>query len=95
MRFPGARKLAAIAVPFTLAAGALVFTAIPAQAIQNCTLNQTLLTEAQIAENDGDGWVYAEEELIDEGDYYDANIAYIKAGIAFKQADALFAAACA
>jgi hypothetical protein len=78
-----------------LAAGALVFTAIPAQAIRNCTPNQTLLTEAQIAENDGDGWVYAEEELIDEGDYYDANIAYIQAGIAFKQADALYAAACA
>jgi len=39
--------------------------------------------------------VYAEEELIDEGDYYDANIAYLKAGIAFKQADPLNAAACA
>jgi hypothetical protein len=95
MRFPGTRKFAAIAVPFALAAGALVFTAVPAQAIQNCTPSQTLLTEAQIAENDGDGWVYAEEELIDEGDYYDANLAYLKAGIAFKQADALYAAACA
>jgi hypothetical protein len=37
MRFPGTRKFAAIAVPFALAAGALVFTAIPAQAIRNCT----------------------------------------------------------
>ena len=95
MRFPGTRKFAAIAVAFALAAGALVFTAIPAQSHPELHPNQTLLTEAQIAENDGDGWVYAEEELIDEGDYYDANIAYLKAGIAFKQADPLNAAACA
>jgi hypothetical protein len=78
-----------------LAAGALVFTAAPAQAVRNCTTNLVLLAEAQAAENDGDGWVNAEEFLIDEGDYEDANIAYIQAGIAFKQADVLFAEACA
>jgi hypothetical protein len=54
-----------------------------------------LLAEAQAAENDGDGWVNAEEFLIDEGDYEDANIAYIQAGIAFKQADELYVEACA
>jgi hypothetical protein len=95
MRFPGARRLTAVAVPFALVAGALAFTAVPAQAIRNCTTNQVLLAEAQAAENDGDGWVDAEEFLIDEGDYEDANYAYIMAGIAFKQADQLYAEACA
>lgn len=95
MRFPGARKFAAVAVPFALAAGVLAVTAGPAQAIRGCTTNTTLLAQAQAAENDGDGWVYIEEDDIDEGNYAEANYAYIKAGIAFKLADQLYAEACA
>jgi hypothetical protein len=95
MRFPGGRKFAAVAVPFVVVAGALTFTAIPAHAIVACTPNQTLIQEAQAAQNEGDGWVYVEEDAIDDGDYDLANYAYIKAGIAYKEADKLYALACA
>jgi hypothetical protein len=95
MRFPGARKFAAVAVPFALVAGGIAVTAAPAYATRDCTTNTMLLAQAQAAENEGDGWVYIEEDDIDEGNYAEANYAYIKAGIAFKLADQLYAAACA
>ena len=95
MRIPGARKLAAVAVPFALAAGALALTVTPAQALQNCDTNTQLFAQAQAAEALGDRWVFVEEDAIDEGNYAEANYAYIKAGIAFKLADQLYAEACA
>jgi hypothetical protein len=82
MRVPGMRKLAALAVPFALAAGALAFTATPAHAIQGCTTNTMLLAAAQAAENEGDNWVASEEVFIDDDNYEAANCAYIQAGIA-------------
>src|SRR5579872_2624697 len=69
MRFPGARKFAAVAVPFALVAGALAVTAAPAYATRDCTTNTMLLAQAQAAENEGDGWVFVEEDDIDEGNY--------------------------
>jgi hypothetical protein len=95
MRVPGMRKFAAVAVPFALAAGALAFTATPAHAIQGCTTNTMLLAAAQAAENEGVNWVYSEEVFIDDDNYEAANYAYIQAGIAFKEADRLYAEACA
>jgi hypothetical protein len=95
MRFPGGRKFAAVAVPFVVVAGALTFTAIPAHAIDSCTPNQTLIQEAQGEEQLGDTWVYVEEDAIDEGDYATALLAYVEAGDAFKEADKLYALACA
>ena len=95
MRVPGMRKLAAVAVPSALVVGALAFTATPAHAIQNCTTNTVLLAQAQAAENEGDNWVASEDVFIDDDNYEAANYAYIQAGIAFKEADRLYAEACA
>jgi hypothetical protein len=95
MRFPGARKFAAVAVPFALAAGALAVTAAPAQASRDCTTNTMLLAQAQAAEQEGDRWVYVEEDDIDEGNYSEATYAYVMAGEDYKLADSLYAAACA
>ncbi|HTW00811.1 MAG TPA: hypothetical protein VMF87_10975 [Streptosporangiaceae bacterium] len=95
MRFPSGRRFVAVAVPFALMAGALTFTAVPAHAIDSCTPNQTLIQEAQAAENEGDTWVYAEDVFLDDGDYEAVNYAYLQAGLAFKEADRLYALACA
>jgi hypothetical protein len=54
-----------------------------------------LLAAAQAAENEGVNWVYSEEVFIDDDNYEAANYAYIQAGIAFKEADRLYAEACA
>jgi hypothetical protein len=94
MRVPGMRKIAAIAVPFALAVGALAFTATPAHAMQGCITNTMLLAAAQAAENEGVNWVYSDEVFIDDDNYEAANYAYIQAGIAFKEADRLYAEAC-
>jgi hypothetical protein len=95
MRFPCGRKFAAVAVPLAVVAGALTFTAIPAHAIDSCSPNQTLLQEAQAAESEGDDWVYAEDVFLDDNDYEAVNYAYLQAGLAFKEADRLYALACA
>jgi hypothetical protein len=94
MRIPGARKLAAVAVPFALAAGALAFTVTPAQALQNCDTNTQLFAQAQAAEALGDRWTYVEEDAVDEGNYAEANLAYVEAGDAYRLADTLYAEAC-
>jgi hypothetical protein len=91
MRFPG--KLAAVAVPVVIAAGALAFTATPAHALQEC--NQTLLDAAASAEAQGDAWVTAQEIYLDDGEYDSASWAYSEAGKSFAQADQLRARACA
>jgi hypothetical protein len=95
MMFPGGRKLAAIAVPFALAAGALTVTALPAHAIVACTPNQLLIQQAQGMETLGDHYTWAEEDEVDAGNYAEANYFYVEAGEAYAEADRLYALACA
>jgi hypothetical protein len=59
-------------------AGALTFTAIPAHAIDSCTPDQTLIQEAQAAENEADTWVYAEDVFLDDDNYEAVNYARLR-----------------
>jgi hypothetical protein len=95
MRFPGGRRFVAVAVPLAVVVGALTVTSLPAHAMQGCTFNPTILQEANYYENQGDDYVAAAEDYIDENDYQAATDIYNLAGQAFALADRLYAAACA
>jgi hypothetical protein len=95
VKFSLARKFAVIVVPLALAGGALAVSSSPAHAIDSCTPNAYLLQQANAAESAGDDWVAAEDVFIDDDNYEAVAYAYQQAGLAFADADRLYAAACA